>query len=216
MITACGQPVKFDTPHLTKVLPDDLRIHSSNICRYNGAVEWKLVKHLLLVTKLVEHYLPSSRNVSINYNGMWTDNRLPIALAAAHDLHECYVVDIPTGLKGYLASYRQIEKIWEQYVHESIGLPYMQRIKSDPDSNIVKRADRRALSIEMFMLQHPGWELILDEDTGPIYKYEERMFNRITGYSTHHCWDLVWDYVQDGVEAMESDSINIIIEGENG
>lgn len=180
MITSQGHPVWFLEPEKTPVDVRDLKTHTRNMCRYSGALEWHLVKHLALCVKLAEdRYGRSSKMPRI------------AAYCAAHDLHEIYVTDVVSGLKKYLPEFRKIESSWEEYVHEEIGLPWDHR-----PSREVKFIDERALVLEMTFLGHPAADLIQRRHGGPPRPNEELVFTKIHAHTRPACWGIVWRAIQ--------------------
>lgn len=189
MVTAFGHEVYYDKPELLIVDPEDLRVHSSNICRYSGAINWKLIKHLALVVKLCDIY----------YYG----DPLVKAYAAVHDLHEVYCTDVVSGLKKYLSTYQEIEDSFEAHVHEQLGL----RWETKP-TDCVHLVDRRALIIEMTYFNHPGLEAALEKfKGGPYYGEatldEMKMISIVDRMSPNKCWDFVWRTIVKGREAEQ-------------
>ena len=49
---ASGEGVWFEHPERTRILPMDLRVHLSRLCRYNGALDWSVLQHLALCVEL--------------------------------------------------------------------------------------------------------------------------------------------------------------------
>jgi hypothetical protein len=194
MITAFGHEVRYDKPEQTTVDPEDLRVHSSNICRYSGAINWKLIKHLALVVKLVDLY--------------YDKNPVHRAYAAAHDLHEIYCTDVVSGLKAYLPIYKKIEDSFEEHVHETLGLPWGLK-----DVDVIHFVDRRALIIEMAYHNHPGMEVALKKfKNTPFYgrptAAEMKIIHQVHKMSPNRCWDLVWRAVVTGREVIKQTEMN--------
>jgi len=141
MMTCTGAEVVYLDPSHTRIRGRDLLVHLSNSCRYSGAIKVPILLHLALCTRLglLLGCTPQT-----------------LAYVAAHDLHEAYVGDLPTGLKRVLPGWEKIEDAWEQYVHEQLGLAW------PPPHNVklfVKAIDLVALLVEMRHFQHPCyWE----------------------------------------------------------
>lgn len=158
MTTACGQYVYYADPYKTKILLDDLAIHASNICRYNGAVNWKLIQHLALCIELgldLQEHRATTRGIQRT-----ALDQITLGYIALHDFHEIYVGDMVTGLKPHCGDYCLIENSWERWVHESVGLPKGHSVE---DIGFVKMVDRAALCLEMYYLKHPAATITLNK-----------------------------------------------------
>lgn len=137
--TFSGQPIWYERPEETKIVLVDIRSGLFHEARYAGQLghhRVSVLEHSVVVTRLCQ-----------------VDEARPYA--AAHDAHEAYVKDIPTGLKQLLPEYRRIEDKWEEHVHRALGLewPVPPEIRAE-----VKRADRRAAAVEMTLGGwRPGW-----------------------------------------------------------
>jgi len=174
MVTSQGHVVKFDEPNKTTFDLEDIRTQTKNICRYNGAIVWKLVQHLALCVKLTNIYFPElssqCRAILAGYAGV-------------HDFHEVYVGDVVSGLKRYLSEYQKIEEAWENYTHNSIHLPLEFK-----DCDRVKHIDIRALVIEMHQLEHPAAPLVAKWYGGPPSSKENAIFYRVQNYTLEGSW----------------------------
>lgn len=104
--TATGREVWYLEPARTEVVEWDLYLALSRQCRYAGAVEWTVLQHLALCVALAEPY-----GVEVQ------------RYAAAHDLHEAYVPDLPWILTRLLP-YKELGVPWERHVHEAVGLTW--------------------------------------------------------------------------------------------
>lgn len=182
MVTARGHKVWFNKPHLTPVDPLDIRTHTINMCRYNGALNWHLIKHLALCVDLAYAYKPE-----------WPEVNIPLqaGYAAAHDFHEIIVGDMVSGLKKYVPEYRKIEADWEEHFHNSIDLPLEHK-----HNKFVTTIDRRALVVEMAMLSHPAADLVQQTMGGPISQAERKAMANIMKISLESCWQIVWTAVE--------------------
>ena len=192
MITAFGHEVWFDKPHLTTIDPRDLKQHTSNICRYNGALEWHLIRHLLLVRDLV----------MINWDEpgiTFEDQVIQAAYGCAHDLHESYCTDVVSGLKKQIPAYRVIEDAWECRVHQEIGLPIEYR-----NAAVVKHADQRALVCEMHILNHAGFEVVEELFGGPPSEAETKAFLVAQSTSKEAIWKKVWSTILLGKRLLKA------------
>jgi hypothetical protein len=127
--TATGRHVWYLEPSRTAVVEQDLYAHLSRQCRYAGAVEWTVLQHLALCVELARPYGPDV-----------------MAYAAAHDLHEAYVPDLPWALARLLPGYAELSNAWEQHVHTSVGLEWPPPVAIEER---VKRIDILAVHLEV-------------------------------------------------------------------
>lgn len=190
MITARGHFVDFRFPNLTEIDLEDLRIHSTNICRYNGALEWRLVQHSALCAGLLNVY----RDYTFPDNIRLTSRERIIqkAYAGIHDLHEIYVGDMVNGLKKYVPEYCDIEYQWENRVHDSFRLPMIFK-----EPKVIKFIDHRALVIEMTRLQHPGAERVQSQLGGRPSNKEVDLFKDIDSIDYNSAWVQIIDAVTE-------------------
>jgi hypothetical protein len=189
MVTAHGHHVIYDDPSSTLVDFRDFKTHTRNICRYNGALNWKLVQHLVLCATLIDYTQPLNASM-----------RIQRGYAVAHDLHEIYVCDIPTGFKAYLNSYTWIEAQWEKYVHQQIGLDLKFR-----NNGLIKYIDHRALVCEMTMLHHPAAKLVQEEYDGKPSKDELYAWNAVKSLSLDICWAFCFNSIVLAKSQLEED-----------
>lgn len=181
MITAHGYSVWFKDPSRTHIDSADLKTHTTNICRYNGAVQWSLVRHLALCVRLARKRLPT---VTTDFQ------KLQPGYCASHDFQEVYLGDVVTGLKNHLTQFQALETEWEEYVHDSIGLPLKHR-----DNKFVKWIDQRALVVEMKNLKHPAAPLVANKyDGNPTAQENEAFIQTVVDPDP---WDTVWKAVQE-------------------
>lgn len=172
MATSSGAPIVYLDPSQTPVRAVDMRLHLARVCRYAGGRDWSVLEHLVLCTDIAR-YLGVPRS-------MWP-------YVAAHDLHEAYIGDLPTGLKQVLPEWKErIEGPWEAHVHRAIGLtwPVPPEIEAE-----VKRVDRRALLAEMTCLDHPLLDVALEGTDG--VSEEEVLFAKVhaaAGPDDDGCW----------------------------
>jgi len=188
MITACGHSVIFNSPESTPVDFRDIEIHTRNICRYNGALNWRLVQHLALCGALVD-YTQDSNDEMVIQRGY----------AIAHDFHESYVCDIPTGFKPYLTNYKSLEDFWEAYVHYEIDLPLKYR-----DDNLIKHIDSRALVCEMFFMNHPAASLVMKLNGGKPTKNELWAWHATRALNLQQCWDYCFENINKARGYLEA------------
>ena len=182
MVTAAGNYVWYDEPSLTVVDPEDIRIQTTNICRYNGALDWKLVKHLALVAFLVEYWSKQE-----GFELPEQEAALQAGYGASHDFHEIYCTDVVHGLKQYIPAYNKIESAWEEYVTEAVGLPWSRR-----NYPIVRKADVRALVCEMTYLGHPWAQEAHKKYGGAPTATEQQIFAIVQSLSLQECWEITW------------------------
>lgn len=200
MVTASGHVVNFGNPELTTVDPEDIRQHTRNICRYNGALRWPLVKHLALCAKLADNQTAAHMK---RYNSPEdpVERIIQAAFCASHDFHEIYCTDVVSGLKKYLPNYKEIEEIWEAYVHTQLGLPL-----EHANKKFVRHVDLRALVIEMTCLDHPAADIVAHRYGGLISGTENQVFKRINDMELDAAWKIVWQTFERGRTAHISRS----------
>lgn len=150
MSTSTGAPIVYLDPSQTPVRAADLSVHLSRVCRYAGGRDWSVLQHLVICADIARGGLPLTKEM--------------LPYVAAHDLHEAYIGDLPTGLKQVLPEWRErIEGPWEAHVHRSIGLEW----PVPPEIAVqVKRVDRQALLAEMACLSHPLLDVALEGTDG--------------------------------------------------
>lgn len=172
-----GKPVWYMDPELTPLELSDFRVPLENICRYNGGVKCSLMQHLALGVLLCELRFGSETAIARNIAGYY----------AAHDLHECIVGDIVSGMKKHLPGFRTIEQAWEQHVHEQIGLP----LELSMSKEKVREIDLLALVVEMTNLGHPAVE-IAKQNTGLNATPEElQSFQIVSSWSADASWRII-------------------------
>lgn len=198
MITAFGHVVDYKQPKHTIVDPEDLRIHTRNMCRYNGALDWKLVQHLSLCARLIE-VMDEVDRVKFNISRVCLsqDHLIQQGYAVAHDLHEIYVGDVVSGLKKHLPEYRKIENIWEEFVHEQIRLLLAQK-----NNKLIKHVDIRALVIEMTVLGHPAAEYVQSKYGGVPTSSELHAMYITQQQSLDDCWKHSWYTLNRAVKLL--------------
>ena len=189
-VTAFGHEICYGKPELIHVDPEDIRVHTSNICRYSGALKWELVRHLALCVSL----LPLYSQFLLDERGI----TLQQAYAAAHDFHEIYVGDVVSGFKKYLPQYREIEHAWEVEVHSQIGLPWEHRIY-----DVVRHVDVRSLVCEMWVLGHPAAEDVASQYGGTPTEEELEIFESVRSATLEECWNLTWRTVTKGRRLLD-------------
>jgi hypothetical protein len=177
MATACNQPIYFNAPEKTTVLWEDLKIALPNICRYGGFVKWSLAKHSWLCIRLAQH------------RGL---DSFTIAYVGAHDLHECYIGDMTSGMKQYVPGFRNIEAHWERYVHDQLGLPFADRPKDQ-----VKYIDLLALMSEMRGSNFNRYEVGCHRGLPKPSASDMEIFNEVAALGDAEAADLTITYLQE-------------------
>ena len=204
MRTATGEPIWVLEPEKTTVRWFDLKTALSNQRRYHGFLDWTIAQHLALCTRLAINEPDTYAEEEEIHDGMSLDEKTSIyrrraemiAAAAAHDLQEAYVMDLPKGLKECCPNYQVIENRWEKHVHESLGL------KHGVFTDFVKKIDLRALAIELQLLGWEGWEPAeeLLASQKPIMSYERKMFQWIREASKDEVWEIIQMSIEGGME----------------
>lgn len=133
MGTSAGHHMHYLYPEKTPIDLRDLRVHLARQCRYGGALDWSVLKHLALCVRLHDRF----------FRGLGS-----LPYVAAHDLHEAYVGEWPTGLKQVLPGFHAIDKAWHEWVHRSFSL------EPGQFAEVVDYIDAYALAVEMEMLGH--------------------------------------------------------------
>lgn len=175
-----GKPVWYMHPELTPLELNDFRIPVENICRYNGGLRWHLIRHLALGVLLCRVRFGTD-SIARNVAGYY----------ATHDLHECVVGDMVSGMKKHLPGFRRIENLWEEYTHEQIGLP----LEFCLSHRAVRELDQLALIVEMTRLGHPA-EYITRLNLGLNPTEEElECFDKVTAATADQCWEIITDAI---------------------
>jgi hypothetical protein len=167
------KPVWYLHPDRTHLVLEDFRSSLENICRYNGGIKWTLIRHLALGVLLARDYYRTNPNL-ISIAGYY----------AAHDLHECIVGDVVSGMKKYLPNFQVIEDQWEIHVHNCIGLP----IHECTNRKEVKTLDLLALVTEMTMLNHPAAPIVIKSVGLTPDKRDCGLFNCVRNMTDDECW----------------------------
>ena len=191
MITAFGHSINYLHPEKATIDTEDIRVHTQNMCRYNGAIKWELIRHLVLTPRVL-YQPPFQHSPDIKYN--WT---LQKAFCAAHDFHEYIVGDMISGLKKYIPDYNKIETAWEQRVHEAIALPLEYR-----NNRVVREADLKALVVEMTFLNHPAKKRVARRYQQPTSE-DMKHIEHISSMSLEDCWREVWNTVLQGQAELQ-------------
>lgn len=179
-LTISGQPIQYLHPEGTRLKFRDVFPALSNICRYNGMVDWKLIKHLALCTELAEHYYKDIPSI--------------IFYAAIHDFSEVYLGDVVAGLKKHLTDYKQIECLWETWVYNEFGV----REPSEAEYNAVKFIDLRALALEMSILQWPIESSVLVNISGyQRTETESKLFKHVLQQDNASSWSTILGAIQE-------------------
>jgi hypothetical protein len=182
MTLSTGKPVWYLHPERTPLDLNDFRTPLENICRYNGGLRWHLIRHLALGVLLCRVRFGTD-NLARNIAGYY----------AAHDLHECVVGDMVSGMKKYVPGYQRIEDSWELHVHEQIGLP----LELSISPRAVRELDLLALVVEMTRLDHPAQDIARINTGLTPSEAELHCFDHVMNMSDSECWATI-------VEALET------------
>jgi hypothetical protein len=144
--TKTGIPVWYEHPTLTLIRPVDIQIHTTNACRYVGAIPVKILMHLAICVDLGRR---------LNYT---PEQLVDVAL---HDVHEYLTGDLTTRLKVFLNSHgnnvwRDMEDAFEAHVHGTFGIT----VPTGDRKAAVKRVDLLALHGEMVAFHHAAAPLV--------------------------------------------------------
>ena len=155
---------------------DNTRLHESDlyrgICgenRYLNAIPVPLGLHLALCAELAR-----SHGYSI----------AEVAACAAHDLHEVYFRDLPTGLKDLCPDYARIEKLGEASVFRRLSLDTVDKSK-------IKHIDSLALIVEATYFQHTALSVMIDEGHPVPTEQDFRAFLRVWNDRNDQRWDTI-------------------------
>jgi hypothetical protein len=186
-VLGLGSIVVFTRPELTTIRRDEIKLHISNMCRYNGAVGVKLLDHECLVASLAGQFPQFRISYLAGFDPVLDDLVIQKGYGAIHDDPEVYLGDVVTGLKRLLGDYKQLERIWEPYVHAQLGMPLQYR-----NDEFVKALDTAALVLEMRAMKHP-LGLCAPEKYKAIYhplmdKYAEHILFEL---SPNEKWDII-------------------------
>lgn len=204
-MTQAGHPIWYQYPERTPIDTADLKFASANICRYNGHLRWMLIRHLALCVKLAEYILDKEHftlgnlaefnylrtittylkrtAVDIIFTKIWLK-----AACGGHDLHEVYVMDVPSGLKQYLPDYRQYEDNWEHYVLTTFKINYKENLLA---KSFVKSIDMLALCLEMKYFDWPDTARVTEDMKVKYTSEEVSIIDSIAKMSLDDCWIIV-------------------------
>lgn len=180
-----GVTVDYEDIESTEIRGDDLRIHLTRLCRYNGAVEFSVLQHLALCALLAEKWGPVVKGY-----------------AAAHDLHEAYTGDLNGKIKRlpWLADlWLEFESRWAAHVHRSMGLPWP---LPEQVQDMVDAIDHRALFVETFTCG--GHENLVERLRQPqaVSAWEQDRANLVLGMRTPALWAVVSGAIRDARYAL--------------
>jgi len=182
-----GKPVWYMHPERTPLGLEDFQTPLKNICRYNGSIRWHLIRHLALGVLLCRvrfgtgHF---ARNIAGYY--------------AAHDLHECIVGDVVSGMKKYLTGFREIENAWEVHTHEQIEMP----LDLSLSKKAVRELDLLALVVEMKRLEHPAAYIAERNTKLTPTETELECFDSVAKLSDEDCWKIITDAIETAREEL--------------
>lgn len=132
--TFTGLQVWYNRPYDTEIDREDLFRGLAFQSRYAGAVQpWSPLRHMALCARIA----------CLEYN-----DPLTTGYAAAHDLHEAYLPNLPNHRERLCPEYVRLNQAWRQRVHEGVCLPY----PAHPSlMAAVKAVDNRVVRIEAEM-----------------------------------------------------------------
>lgn len=141
--TYTGQYVDLLNPKPSTICIEDIAVHLSNICRFNGAVSkpYSVAEHAVRVSKIVQREAP-----------MWPEEQL---LALHHDSAEAYTGDITAPLKRVFeqlspGTLKDIERGLDEVIREALVLPE----PNEFELRMIKAADDEALFREAAALKY--------------------------------------------------------------
>lgn len=175
MKTYKGHLVDFNIPSNTTIDIDDIKFALSNIRRYNGHLDWPLLKHLVLCVCLAQ------------YND-YTDEE--VAYCAAHDIHEIYVGDMVSTLKPFVPEFVRLEKNFEYHVHDFFNLDNWCLSENKCKT---KWIDLRALCLEMTLFPDNRF-FALRIDLFPNLSFDEeeiQILHSIKRLSNEDAWEIL-------------------------
>lgn len=173
-----GVPVWYMNPERTPLELDDFYTPLTNICRYNGAIRWTLLRHLALGIAIYDRRCPIALTVP---------RQQVFAYYAAHDLHECIVGDVVSGMKKHMPEFNIIEEKWEQHVHDQIGLP----LSENKFKGEVKGLDLLALLVEMKSLNHPAYEIARENIGMEPTAQDMEAFQLVSSMEPEMCFTMI-------------------------
>jgi hypothetical protein len=176
-ITHSGEWIFFLHPDRTEIHLQDLYYASSNIRRWNGHLDFSLLKHLTLCVLLAKENDYSLEEV---------------AHCAAHDLHEIYVGDVVTGLKKYIPQFIKIEKEWEYYLHDYFNLPNWDQSEFKTKTKII---DSRSLCLESTLFKDNRVLDLMQElfPNDPLTKREIELLKYVISLENETAWNIVFN-----------------------
>lgn len=149
-LTHSGIKMFYLEPTLKMLSEDDIVHHTSNICRFTGAVSqfYSVAQHSVFVAQLMKKILDDEGvDRTVEY---WDQ----ILAALIHDAAEYIVNDIATPLKKAIrGKYDWIEMGILRKIFELYGVDWLYHNAS------IKTADNMALQVERYYLMpdHPDW-----------------------------------------------------------
>ena len=159
---------------------EDLYQGLTTIRRYNGQMDVTIMQHLAYCAAYSTATEPKNHRLA--------------AYAAAHDLHEAYVGDMNYHLKAQCPGFVRIEEMWENYVHDQMGLPLAHR-----PSEQVRMIDMRALVVECAAHEHPALESVLTSGLAYPSAMETDLYAQVEAWSQQE----QWGYVLNAIEGWE-------------
>lgn len=217
-MTQAGHKIWYEWPERTPIDINDLKFAATNLCRYNGHLRWMLVRHLALCVELAKSKLSEDKSGSVEqaitlhgpeaHKLAWEICLLPqsspllqqyftnlnsiniflVAACGGHDLHETYVMDVPSGFKKYLPDYRRYEDNWENYVLHTFKINYKENLINQA---FVKSIDFLALCLEMNYFSWADAPRQIEKLKRPLLQEEINIIDSIAKMSLDDCWTIV-------------------------
>ena len=179
-----GAFVYFDDAARTAFSWNDVLISLSGINRYNGGIQWNLLRHHLLVWDLAKLYAPESMLRPVQKK------------LIVHDIHECYVGDLVSGLKRFCPDFSRIELEFEYAVWDWI---YQDRSDfTGPWIECAKSIDSRAVVVETACTTgEPIYRHLLKNGAHALTKEEAEIFDRIAWLYTYEAEEELADRISE-------------------
>lgn len=139
-----GTPVDIFNPE-NQVFKDLEIWNGMRQLRYGGQIPVNIQQHTFLVMILCEVFHPNDPGLR--------------AQCAAHDAHESYIGEIPTGFKHIIPGFEGMDERWAKAVHDHLGVPWPNPVQAKK----IKVLDMLALVLEMEVLEHGSLFRLRDE-----------------------------------------------------
>lgn len=156
----------------------DLLHGLGNQKRYGGQLEVSVLHHLAICGLLAPLLYPGDAHV--------------LRYAVAHDVHEAYFPDQIRPLKKLVPELEHLEKPWEAWVHERLGLDYP---LPGPLERAVKHIDDRAVAVEVWTWDHPCKEWFFPLHGGRPTEAEKEIGRMVCRQRAHDLYRLMRSYL---------------------